>query len=112
MHVAVQALALGLEALEHALRDVELLLAATVHLGLDPRAEQIRNARFDVLHDELELLQPPIGTLRRLVELALARPTRLSLGHPLVGTRELLDLLARTPDIAPQPVDQCIELRF
>ena len=111
MDVAVEALALCLEALEDALRDIERL-AVAVRLGLDAGAEQIRNARFDVLRDELQLLQAAIGPLRLLVEIAFGRSTRLRLGHPLVGARELLDLLARAPDIASQHVDQSVELRF
>jgi hypothetical protein len=36
----------------------------------------------------------------------------LGLRHALVRARELLDLLSCAPDIAPQCVDQRIELRF
>src|SRR5437867_2172885 len=52
VHVAVETLALRLEALEDALRNVERL-AVAMRLGLDAGAEEVRNARFDVLHDQL-----------------------------------------------------------
>src|SRR5687767_5057130 len=112
MHVAVQALALRFEALEDALRDVERLLVAAVRLGLDAGAEQVGHARLDVLHYELKLLQAPVGALCRFVELALLGPARLGLCHAVVRARILLDLLARSANVAPQRVDQCIELRF
>jgi hypothetical protein len=111
MHVAVQTLALGFETFENALRDVHGL-AVAMRLWLDAGAEEVGDARFDVLRDELKLLQSPVRALRALVELALGRSARLGLRHALVRARELLDLLARAPDIAPQRVDQRIELRF
>ena len=46
-------------AFENALRDVERL-GVSVRLGFDPGTEEIRDARFDVLHDELKLLKPPV----------------------------------------------------
>src|SRR5438034_5609999 len=56
VHVAVQPLALRLETLEDALRDIERL-SVTMWLAFDAGPEEIRNARFDVLRDELQLLQ-------------------------------------------------------
>jgi hypothetical protein len=111
VHVAVEPLALGLETFQHALRDIERLTVA-VWLWLDAGSEQVRDARLDVLHDELELLQAAIGALRRFVHRDVARSARLALRHALICARELLDLLARSTNVAPQRVDQCIELRF
>ena len=111
MHVAIQTLALGLETFENALRDVERL-GVPVWLGLDPGAEEIRDARFDVLHDELKLLEPPVRALRRFVDLATRGTAGLRFCHALIGARKLLDLLPGAPDIAPQCVDQRVELRF
>src|SRR6185503_3696319 len=69
VHVAIETLAFSLETLENALRDVERL-RVSVWLGLDPRAEEVRDARFDVLHHELKLLEPPVRALRRFVDVA------------------------------------------
>jgi hypothetical protein len=65
-----------------------------------------------VLDHELELLQPPVRLLGRLIGLAVRAPTRLRLGGPLVRASEFVDLLARAPDVAPQGVDDRVELRF
>ena len=81
-------------------------------LGFDPGAEEIRDARLDVLHDELKLFEAPVRALCRFVNVATRGTASLGFCHPLIGARELLDLLARAPDIAPQRVDQRVELRF
>ena len=108
MHVAVEALALGLEALEHPLRHLDRLVG--LRLGeIDPGAEEVGRARLDVLHHELELLQPPVVALRLLVGLA-ARGTP-SLGFTLIRLSEPIDLLAEQPNVATQRVDDFVELR-
>jgi len=108
VHVAVQALALGLEALEDALRDRDDLLLLVVRLELDPGAAEVRGAGLDVGDRELQLLQPAEGALRRLVRLT--RRARLPLGALLVGLLELLDLLAQLANVAPQLIDDEVEL--
>ncbi|HEV2011538.1 MAG TPA: hypothetical protein VGS17_10995 [Candidatus Limnocylindria bacterium] len=102
MDIAVQSLALGLEALEDALRDGDEL-PVLFTLWLDAAAAQVRGARLDVADRELQLLQPAEGALAGLVRLA--RDARLALRALLVGALELLDLLAQAPDVTPQPVD-------
>jgi hypothetical protein len=112
VHVAVQALALRLERLEHALRDLEGLVAVLRRLRRDPRAEQVRRARLDVLDDKLQLLEPAIRDLRRLIRFSIDGATRLRLGGALVRPRELVDLLPRTSDVVPKGVDDRVELGF
>lgn len=102
MDVAIQPLALGLEALEDALRDGDEL-PVLFTLWLDAAAAEVRGARLDVADRELQLLQPAERALARLVRLA--GDARLALRALLVGALELLDLLAQAPDVAPQPVD-------
>src|SRR5258708_4460708 len=106
--VAVQPLALRLEALEHPLRDGRdriLLLPAP---RLPPAAAEVRGARFDVTDRELKLLEPAKCALARL--LLRAARARLALGAPLVGLLELVDLLAQATHIAPQPFDDEVEV--
>src|SRR5258708_13970069 len=55
VHVAIQALALGLEALEDALRDGDAGLLLLVHLRLDPAAAALRRPPFDVARPGPEL---------------------------------------------------------
>jgi hypothetical protein len=57
---------------------------------------------------ELHLLQPAEGALRRLI--GRARGARLAFRVLLVGLLELLDLVAQPADVAPQPVDDEVEL--
>src|SRR5256714_14140407 len=70
VHVAVEALPLGLEALEHAHRDAADLLLVIVAGRLDAGPTEVRGARFDVADRQLELLQPAEGALRRFVRRA------------------------------------------
>jgi hypothetical protein len=107
VHIAVQPLTLGLEALENALRDSDDLLLLGVGLEVDARAAEVRGARLDVADRELQLLQPAERALGRLV--GLARRARLTLGALLVGLLELLDLLAQPADLAPQLIDDEVE---
>jgi hypothetical protein len=107
VHVAVQPLALGLEALEDALGDRHDLLLIVVALQLDAGATEICRARLDVTDRELQLLQAAERALRGLV--GLARRARLTLGALLVGLLELLDLLAKPADVAPQLIDDEVE---
>ena len=108
MHVAVEALALGLEALEHALRDLDRLIA--LRFGeIDTGAKEIGGARFDVLHHELQLLEPPVVALRLLVGLAARGAARL--GLTLIRLSKPIDLLAEHANIAAQRVDDFVELR-
>jgi hypothetical protein len=65
-----------------------------------------------VLHDELELLQAPVGLLRGLGRLAVLGAARLRFGGPLIRARELLDLLPGPPNVAPEGVDDRVELGF
>jgi len=58
---------------------------------------------------QLQLLQPAEGELARLVGLP-AGGAGLRLGAPLVGALEPLDLLAEPADLAPQRVDDPVEL--
>jgi len=108
VHVAIETFALGLEALEDALGDGDDLLLLVVRLELDPGTAQVRRARLDVGDRELQLLQPAERALRRLVRLA--RGPRLALRTLRVGLVELLDLLAKPADIAPQLIDDEVEL--
>jgi len=64
------------------------------------------------LHDELQLLQPAIRGLRRLVGLPIRRAARLRLGRSLIRARELVDLLARASDVLSERVDYGVELRL
>src|SRR5437762_3171088 len=107
MHVAVEALALGLEALEHAHRDAADLLLVIVAGRLDAGPAKVRGARLDVTDRQLQLFQPAEGALRRFVRRA--RGTRLRFRALLVGALELLDLLTQAPDIATQPVHDEVE---
>src|SRR5262249_35978925 len=104
------AFALRLEAVEDPLRDLEGLVVAALRLGFDARAKEVRGARFDVLYHQLELLEAPIRLLRRLVRLAVRRATRLRLSRALVRAREFVDLLSGPTDVAPESVDDAIEL--
>ncbi|HEY8829401.1 MAG TPA: hypothetical protein VIM83_02260 [Candidatus Limnocylindria bacterium] len=108
MHVAVEPLALGLEALEDALGHGDDLLLLVVRLELDAGAAEVRGARLDVADRELQLLQPAERALRSLIRLA--RRARLTLGALRVGLLEPLDLLAQPPDFAPQLIDDEVEL--
>ena len=68
MHVPVQPLALGLEALEDPLGDGRDLVLGVAALRLGPGAAEVGGARLDVADRELELLQPaeraPAGLVR------------------------------------------------
>src|SRR5207249_7726615 len=75
-------------------------------------SSDVCSSDLDVLRDELQLFQAAVGPLRLFVEIVFGRSAGLRLGHALIRARELLDLLARAPDIAPQHVDQSVELRF
>jgi len=108
MYVAIEPLALGLEALEDALRDGDDLLLLVVRRELDAGAPEVRRARLDVADRELQLLQPAERALRGLVRLA--RGARLALGALRVGLLEPLDLLAQPANIAPQLIDDEVEL--
>jgi hypothetical protein len=108
VHVAIQPLALGLEALEDALSDGDDLLLLVVGLELDAGAAEVRGARFDVVDRKLQLLQSAERALRGLVRLA--RRFGLTLGALRVGLLEPLDLLAQPPDFAPQLIDDEVEL--
>jgi len=108
VHVAVEPLALGLEALEDALGDGDDLLLLVVRLELDAGAAEVRGARLDVADRELQLLQPAERALRGLVRLA--RRFGLTLGALRVGLLEPLDLLAQPANIAPQLIDDEVEL--
>jgi hypothetical protein len=65
-----------------------------------------------VLHDELQLLQAPVGLLRRLGRLAILGAARLRFRGALIRARELLDLLPRPPNVAPEGIDDRVELGF
>jgi hypothetical protein len=67
VHIAVQSLALGLEALEDALGDGDDLFLLGVRRELDAGAAQVRGARLDVADRELQLLQAAERALRSLV---------------------------------------------
>jgi hypothetical protein len=108
MHVAIEALPLGLEALEDALGDGDDLLLLVVRRELDAGAAEIRGARFDVTDRELQLLQPAERALRGLVRLA--RRPRLTLGALRVSLLESLDLLPQPAYVAPQLIDDEVEL--
>jgi len=107
MDVAVQALALRLQALEDPLSPFDGLV---LDLGIRgcPGAGEIGRARLDVADRELELLQPAEGDLTGLVGLA-GRP-RLRFRPPLVGALEAFDLLTEPADLAAQRVDDALEL--
>jgi hypothetical protein len=107
VHVSVQPFALGLEALEDALGDGHDLVLVVLALELDAGAAEVRRARLDVADRELQLLQAAERALRRLV--GLARRARLTLGPLLVGLLELLDLLTKPADVAPQLIDDEVE---
>ena len=107
MHIAVETLPLGLEALEHALGDAADLLLVVVACRLDAGPAQVRGARFDMPDRQLQLLQPAEGALGRFVRRA--RRTRLRFRPLLVRALELLDLLPQAPDIATQPVHDEVE---
>lgn len=108
MHVAIEPLAFGLEALEDALGDGDDLLLLVVRRELDAGATEVRGARFDVVDRELQLLQPAERALRSLIRLA--RRFGLTLGALRVGLLEPLDLLPEAADVAPQLVDDEVEL--
>ncbi len=107
MHIAVQPLALGLEALEDALGDGDDLFLLVVRRELDPGATEVCGARLDVADRELQLLQAAEGALRSLVRFT--RGARLTLGTLLVRLLEPLDLLAKPANIAPQLIDDEVE---
>jgi hypothetical protein len=108
MHVAIEPLALGLEALEDALGDGDDLLLLVVRRELDTGAAEVRGAGLDMADRELQLLQPAERALRSLVRLA--GRTRLALGALRIGLLEALDLLAEPADIATQLIDDEVEL--
>lgn len=108
MDVAIEPLALGLEALEDPLGDGDDLLLFVVRLELDAGAAEVRGARFDVADRELQLLQPAERALRGLIRLA--RRFGLTLGALRVGLLEPLDLLPEPADLAPQLIDDEVEL--
>src|SRR5207302_1575032 len=97
--VAIETLAFGLEALEDALRDLDHIVLLFLAGGIDPRSEQIRGTRFDVLHDELQLLEAAVRTLDRLVRIV-GFATRALLGLLLVGATEAVDLLTQAADLS------------
>src|SRR5947207_5007676 len=111
MDVAVEPLLFGLEALEDALRDRDGLLLRLVRGRIDARPEQLRGARLDVLHDDLQLLQTAIPALRLLVRVA-RRAAGPILGLVLVGAAVWIDLLTKPADVAPQRFDDRVELRL
>ena len=111
MHIAIQAFALGLEAIEHPLRDLDRFVLILLRGGVDPRSKEVRGARLDVLHDELQLLQPAIAPLRRFVELAVRRAARALFGVLLIRLAVTLDLLAQLAHVAAQRIDDSVELR-
>lgn len=108
MHVAIEPLALGLEALEDALGDGDDLLLLVVRRELDAGAAEVCGAGLDVADRELQLLQPAERALRGLVRLA--RRFGLTLGALRVGLLESLDLLPEAADVAPQLIDDEVEL--
>ena len=112
VHIAIQAFALGLEAIEHPLRDLDRFVLILLRGGVDPRSEEIRGARLDVLHDELQLLEPAVSPLRRFVELAVRRASRTLLRLLLVVLAVTLDLVAQLAHIAAQQIDDTVELRI
>src|SRR5438876_6306584 len=107
VHVAVESLALGLEALEDALGDGDAGLLLLVELRRDARAAKVRGARLDVADRELELLQPAERALRGFV--GGARRARLRLRALLVGLLELLALLPEAAHVTAKPVDDEVE---
>jgi len=89
--VAVEALALGLEALEHPLGDLDRLVTA-LRVRRHPASAQEGRTGLDVADRKLELLQPAEGEPARLVWLT--ADAGLQLRVPLVGPLETLDLYA------------------
>ena len=75
MHIAIETLALELEAFEDALRDLQALVVVGRRLRLDTGAQQIGSTGLDVLDDELQLLESPVCRLRALLGLAILGPT-------------------------------------
>ncbi len=109
MDVAIQPLALGLKALEDALRHLDLLVVDLLR-RTDPGAEEVGRGRFDVLDDQPELLEAAVRTRGRLVELGVGTAGQ-RLGLLVVGLPEAFDLLAQTADVTTQRVDDGVELR-
>ena len=75
MHIAIETLALELETLENALRDLQALVMIVRRLRLDPGAKQIRGTGLDVLDDELQLFEAAVRRLGALLGLAVLGPT-------------------------------------
>src|SRR5207245_11122665 len=112
VHIPIQALAVGLDAIEHPLPALDRFLLILLRGGVDPRSEEIRGARLDVLHDELQLLEPAVSPLRRFVELAVRRASRTLLRLLLVVLAVTLDLVAQLAHIAAHQIDDTVELRI
>jgi len=73
--IAIETLALELEAFEDALRDLQALVVVVRRFGLDAGAQQVRGAGLDVLDDELQLFEAAVCRLRALLGLAILGPT-------------------------------------
>ena len=75
MDIAIETLALELEAFEDALRDLQALVVIVRRLRLDAGSKQIRGTGLDVLDDELQLFEAAVCGLGALFGLAVLGPT-------------------------------------